>query len=225
MKTGLLLVATAAFLAGASFADVIVNEIMFNPSTTLGDDNYFEWIEIHNDGASAVDISGWIVTDLDPGSGCIAPAGTSIAAGGYLVFARSSSDFTAHYGAGIPLVAWTGSWGSGLNNTSDDVAIILADSTVIDQVPYEDTTEWGSDYGDDNSFADCDGDGASLERIDPAGPASDPANWDSSIDEASGFPDANWEGHDESHGTPGAVNSVSTIGLDASTWAEIKAVF
>ncbi len=212
-------------VSGLATANVVVNEIMFNPSAALGDDNLYEWVEIFNNGSTPVDISGWIMTDLDTGSGCIVPAGTTIAANGYLVFARNGADFVAHYGSGVPLVAWTGSWGSGLSNDADDVVLMSSDSTVIDQVPYDDTIEWGSDYGDDNTYSDADGDGASLERINPDGIPAEPATWDSSTDEDSGIPDSDWAGHNESHGTPGAVNSVSTISLGPQTWARIKLEF
>ncbi|MDM7992064.1 MAG: lamin tail domain-containing protein [Candidatus Fermentibacter sp.] len=214
--------ALAAVFSGAAAADVIINEIMFNPSTALGDDTAFEWVEIHNNGSSSVDISGWTMTDLDTGSGAIFPAGTSIPAGGYRVLARDAASFVGHYGGSVPLIDWTGSWGSGLSNTEDEVLLLDASSAVVDSLMYDDTTAWGSDYGDDNTYADCDGDGASLERLDPADPSTDPGNWDSSIDEASGIPDANWSGHDESHGTPGAVNSISIISLESQTWAGIK---
>jgi hypothetical protein len=216
---------SAFLLAGASTAGVVINEVMFNPSATLGTDNLYEWAEIYNDGSSPVDISGWILTDLDTGSGCIVPAGTTLAGYSYLVFARSSADFVSHYGTGVPVVAWTGSWGSGLSNDADDVVIMDSDSVTIDQITYDDSTDWGSDYGDENTDADCDGDGASLERISPSGTSNDPANWESSVDEDSGFADADWPGHDESHGTPGAQNSVYGIGLDPTTWAGIKHVF
>jgi hypothetical protein len=212
-------------IAGAAGSGVVVNEMMFNPSAALGTDNLYEWVEIFNNGGASMDISGWILTDLDTGSGCIVPAGTTLTGYSYLVFARSSTDFVSHYGSGVPLAAWTGSWGSGLNNDGDDVVIMNADSVVIDQIAYDDTTAWGSDYGDANTTADCDGDGASLERISPSGTGNDPANWESSVDEASGFPDADWSGHYESHGTPGAQNSVFGASLSPTTWAGIKHVF
>ncbi|MGP1272553.1 MAG: lamin tail domain-containing protein [Phycisphaerales bacterium] len=42
------------------FGDVIITEIMFNPSGTER-----EWIELYNTGSSTVDISGWFFRDLD----------------------------------------------------------------------------------------------------------------------------------------------------------------
>ncbi|HRY61578.1 MAG TPA: lamin tail domain-containing protein, partial [Candidatus Fermentibacter sp.] len=138
--------ALAAVFSGAAAADVIINEIMFNPSTALGDDTAFEWVEIHNNGSSSVDISGWTMTDLDTGSGAIFPAGTSIPAGGYRVLARDAASFVGHYGGSVPLIDWTGSWGSGLSNTEDEVLLLDASSAVVDSLMYDDTTAWGSDY-------------------------------------------------------------------------------
>ena len=42
-----------------------------------------DWVELINNGASAVDLSGWIVKDNDDTHVFTIPAGTSIAAGGY----------------------------------------------------------------------------------------------------------------------------------------------
>lgn len=225
MRLVILVCSSVLLAALPAAAGVVVNEIMFNPSTALGDDNNYEWVEIFNNGSSPVDISGWTLTDLDSGSGCIVPGGTSIPASGYLVFARDAASFTSHYGGSVPMVAWTGSWGSGLSNTADEVVLLNASSTTIDSLSYDDSTDWGSDYGDDNTYADCDGDGASLERSNPSGSSTDPDNWNSSTDEASGIPDANWAGHDESHGTPGEQNSITGVSLESDTWAGIKILF
>lgn len=225
MRKSLVLFASVVTAAGPAAAGVVVNEIMFNPSTALGDDADFEWVEIYNDGSSSVDISGWTMTDLDSGSGAVVPAGTTISAHGYMVFARDDASFTGHYGSSVPLISWTGSWGSGIGNTSDEVVLLDAASATVDSVSYDDTTAWGSDYGDDNTYADCDGDGASLERLMPAGSSIDPDNWDSSVDEESGIPDENWSGHNESHGTPGEDNSITIISTQSRTWAGIKTLF
>jgi hypothetical protein len=55
--------------------------------------------------------------------------------------------------------------GNGLTNGGDTVAITNG-STTADSVTYDDT--WGGD-----------GDGTSLERIDPQGPSNDQSNWTS----------------------------------------------
>ncbi len=58
---------------------VKVNEVESNGGTP-GD-----WIELYNPGTTAADLSGFIVRDNDDTHTTILPAGTSIAAGGYLV--------------------------------------------------------------------------------------------------------------------------------------------
>jgi len=66
--------------------------------------------------------------------------------------------------------------GNGLINTGDTVAITDG-NTIVDSVTYDDT--WGGD-----------GDGTSLERIDPQGPSNDQSNWTS----------------EPQNGTPGSAN-------------------
>jgi hypothetical protein len=221
MKTGILLT-TIMLVSGVAGSDVIINEIMYNPSSALGPDDDFEWVEIYNTGASAVDITGWSLTDNYTTITVL--GAVSIPSEGYMVFARSEIEFVAHYGSSPPLIPWEGTWG-GLANGGDELTLSDGAAT-IDFIDWDDTEEWGSDYGDENTYPDHDGDGATLERIDPAGTTNDPANWESSTDEASGIPDVDWPGHDESHGTPGEENSVSGSGaFEAGTWAGIKAVF
>jgi hypothetical protein len=46
--------------------DVIISEIMYNPSSKESfnpDENLVEWIEIYNSGDSPVDITGWFLQD------------------------------------------------------------------------------------------------------------------------------------------------------------------
>ena len=69
--------------------DPFINEFLANNNTTtfLDDNNVrTDWIEIKNPGSSAVDLTGWHLTDSKSvASKWTFPAGTTIAAGGYLV--------------------------------------------------------------------------------------------------------------------------------------------
>ena len=76
-------------LAGLATAQVVINEIHYHPlemeafdaaGAPLLDltDDVHEFVEIYNAGASAVDISGWRLTD---GVSFTFPGGTIIAAG------------------------------------------------------------------------------------------------------------------------------------------------
>ncbi|MBD3168960.1 MAG: hypothetical protein GF307_05715, partial [candidate division Zixibacteria bacterium] len=55
-----MLVFAAFSLANADDNDVVINEIMFDPSyDSLGSDTYFEWVELYNMGGTTVDLSDW----------------------------------------------------------------------------------------------------------------------------------------------------------------------
>src|SRR5687768_1607549 len=90
-----LFVACAGVLAVASFAQggVIINEFSYDDAST--DDR--EFIELHNNGVAAVDISGWVIRNPDtvapPGDnnsdytipGAAGSGTTTVAPGGFYV--------------------------------------------------------------------------------------------------------------------------------------------
>lgn len=82
---------------------VVFNEIMFHPQ---GDETKLEWIELHNQQAVDMDLSGW---SLAGGIGYNFPNGTIVAGGARLVVAISPADLQAASGyaggASVPLRA------------------------------------------------------------------------------------------------------------------------
>jgi hypothetical protein len=52
-----------------------------------------DWIELHNAGATPLDVAGYVVRDNNDASGYVIPAGTVIATGGYLVVEESQLGF------------------------------------------------------------------------------------------------------------------------------------
>ena len=63
---------------------IVINELMANPAPGASD-----WIELHNTTGHAIDISGWFLSDdRDDPTKYRIPGGTSIPAGGYLVFSQ-----------------------------------------------------------------------------------------------------------------------------------------
>jgi hypothetical protein len=80
----------------AIYGDVVISEIMYD---SIGGTDV-EWVELYNPGTSAVDISGWVLTDdntypaLSSEGQCAIPASTSIPAGGYLVIAKTNPGLT-----------------------------------------------------------------------------------------------------------------------------------
>jgi hypothetical protein len=75
-------------------AKVMVNEIMYNPSTDQGSDSDLEWIELFNNESETVDLSNWKVNGNDFDD-------VDISGGGYVVVARNLSGFSSYYGNGI----------------------------------------------------------------------------------------------------------------------------
>src|SRR6185369_11953918 len=85
------------FLAGlvvSARADsaVVFNEISYHPLTN---EPAFEWIELHNQHAVDIDLSGW---RLDGGIDFNFAEGTVLRGGGYLVVASAPAELTAATG-------------------------------------------------------------------------------------------------------------------------------
>ncbi|MFA7331326.1 MAG: lamin tail domain-containing protein [Candidatus Delongbacteria bacterium] len=182
MKTGLTL--AALITAGPLFAAVVINEIHYNPDP--GADTSYEFFELHNTGAVDADLGGWAVT-----SGVVHSfaAGTSIPAGGYLVVAKLASTYTGAPYHLTNVVQWTS---GDLNNGGETLTLSDASAGVVDTVPYDDGGCWP---------LDPDGQGPSLELLDPAQDNSLCTSWAAST------------GVD--YGTPGAQNSVFAGGGSA----------
>lgn len=138
-------------------AQIVVNEIMFNPA---GSDTGREWVELYNPGTTDVAITGgsgkgsWRIADssnhtiADPASGT--GRGTlSVPAGGYLVIASDPTEFiSGEYAGGAYSV---GKASLSLGNTGSSVSLIDGSGAVVDSVSYT----------KDQGAAD---DGASLQR-------------------------------------------------------------
>jgi len=88
---------TGAPASTLSPGDVLVNEVMFDPSLVDGD--FGEWIEIRNLRDAAIDLEGVVVQD-DDGAGFVIEGALPVPAGGVVVL--GPSDDTAANG-GVPV--------------------------------------------------------------------------------------------------------------------------
>lgn len=165
-------------LAVAARGDVVITEIMYHPPS---DNEAHDFIELHNTGAAAVDLQDWCIG----GTGFCFGAGASIPAGGYIVIAKDAAAFLALYGVAADYV-----YPSSLDNGGELLTVRNASNTVVDTVDYDDVGFWPTK---------ADGEGPSLERIDPNLDGNTPRNWRASTAPA---------GH-----TARAVNSVNATGL------------
>jgi hypothetical protein len=200
-------------VTGARAADVVINEVFYDPLWTP--DNDHEWIELYNTSGSAVDLGGWIVgdgadtTDEDEGYYVI-PGGTSISGGGYLILCRRADSLNAHWGSvippGVPILQFEGSSTAGqllLANGGDDIHLYSSSLVEIDRVWYGD----GGDVGPIGAAPDVTA-GHSIGRY--------PDGSDSG--------DCSVDFRDYSDPSPGKQNP-PPVGLSTATWGKIKAMF
>lgn len=148
--------AAARVFAGTPDAVVTFNEINYNPSS--GQDA--EWIELHNQMAVNVDLSGWSLVD---GIDYVFPSNTVIPGGSYLIVAKTPAHASL---AGIPgvLGPFTGS----LSNGGETIDLLSPTGRLMDRVSYGDTAPWP---------ITADGAGATLAKRREGSSAEDPENW------------------------------------------------
>lgn len=141
---------------------VVFNEIMFHPAAN---ESQMEWVELHNQNAVDVDLSGWRITG---GIDFQFPNGTIIRGGGRVVVAVSPGALMATTGLTNVLGPFTGR----LSNSGEELRLRDLTGRVMDSVSYGVDGDWP---------VAADGSGLSLAKRD-ANLASDPAgNWIQSL--------------------------------------------
>jgi hypothetical protein len=167
--------------------DVVINEIMYDPS---GSDSGKEWIEIYNNGSTAVNITGWMITDQDGGDDFTFPS-MSFPSGNYIVITSGLGTNETDFSDGC---AHFFMWKSGtfFENSGDDILLLNGTGYGIDYVAYDygayvDFWPPELEWDDMNYWVDDEGNSLSLH---PNG-----------VDTDSGL---TWE---ESDPTPGRTNA------------------
>ena len=169
---------------------VVFNEVMYNPA---GGDEALEWIELHNQMAVDMDISGWSIQD---GVQFAFPEGTILPGRDFLVIAAAPDRLAAATGFAGALGPFAGH----LSNGGEQVELYNNSRRLMDSLDYGDGDPWP---------AAADGSGASLAKRDADAASGPAANWTWSR-EPNGTPgQANFPDASE----PGAA---SLIALDAS---------
>ncbi len=176
------LVGLISIFALAAQAEVVINEIMYN---TPGSPDV-EWIELYNNGSSTVELDDWYLidgNDTHPHCNLLG----DLLPGHFLVVVGDFALFTPQY----PGVTTTNinafdpsGTGFGLGNGGDTIFMYDDDGVLVDTVTYDDGGSWPGSP---------DGDGPSLELVNPGLDNNTATAWDPS--EIDG-------------GTPGEFNSV-----------------
>lgn len=135
-ETGMVACVLAVFTASIQ-ANILITEVMYDPAGA----NEHEYVELYNDGASTVDLTGYMLSD-DPGQttpNVVTIPGGTIEPGGTAVLVRiDTSRLVENY---------QNAWGSGINfigvspwpiytNGGDTVALFDPGSTEIASVDY-----------------------------------------------------------------------------------------
>lgn len=176
-------------LAAVSFvsplrANLVISEVLYNE---VGNNTAGEWIEIYNNGDSALSLDGYKIGDEETKGGTGAgeamfafPLGLSIGPGEVQIIAVDSSVFLANYGfkptyelagsgtdATVPDLTVYSLWdGDGtvinMSNSNDQAVLLGPDDSILDAV------SWGGTFAFSPGLnADAEGDGQSYYRINP----------------------------------------------------------
>lgn len=188
-----------ALAAGSVSAAPVINEIMYRPGTGYPENTDLEFIELFNPDTSAVDLSGWAITQ---GVDYTFPSGTSLAAGGYLVVAANPTTLRSGNSAAASATI-VGPWTTGthLANNGETVTLAKPNSSggfdTVDSVDYADEGDWATRTRDSlggwSWVTAANGSNSSLERRNPTLSKNTGQNWGAST--AAG-------------GSPGAKNSL-----------------
>lgn len=144
---GMFLLGAFAPEANAQTPAVVINEINYAPSDA---NNPAEFIELYNNGATNVNLSGW---KFDAGIDYTFPAATTLVAHGYVVISSDPNKFATRWGY-TPLGPWSGK----LNNDGEQLRLRDAANNTVDSVTYGAGFPWPTAAR---------GDGASMELINP----------------------------------------------------------
>ena len=125
----------------------VINEIHYKPADKT---RLEEFIEIHNPGDTALNLSGWTLSDA---VAFTFPGGTTLAAGGFLVVAENPAVILSRYGK-TALGPWTGK----LNSSGERIDLRDSGGVLKDSVNYGVGFPWPTAP---------DGSGGSAELIHP----------------------------------------------------------
>jgi hypothetical protein len=145
------------FPPGNNYNDIVINEIMYAPST--GEP---EWVELFNRTAAPINLKQWKFSDAAT-TVTITNSDKYIPENSYIVLARDSSILN-FYNVGSEIIVFNL---PALNNTGDAVVIKDSLGVKIDSLSY--LPSWGGNTG-----------GRSLERISTEEISTDPSNWGTS---------------------------------------------
>ncbi len=145
--------------------DLVINEIMYNPPASFGEDQYFEFIECFNNDDEPISLNDYSITgDIQFSF----PMDIVLQPGEYLVVAADPDSVALHYGLNNVLGPWTGE----LSNSGGIISIQSAFLQEVDRVAYDVVAPWPEEPN---------GTGPSMELLAPALDNNIPESWNASF--------------------------------------------
>ncbi len=165
----------ATFQPGQDLSPLIVTELCYDPPGAGGiDGDEFEFIELQNSGAAALDLSACAFT---AGVAFTFPGGTTLAPGAFLVLARNPAQFATRHPGATALGPYTGK----LDNDGELLTLTSALGATIFTFTYQRAAPWP------------DADGSSLHFV--SGPPGSSTSWFAGTASPGGAPaDADGDG-------------------------------
>jgi hypothetical protein len=152
-------------LASARLEALVITEVMYNPGETP-DERPFEFIELYNENADPLDLSGFTVCN---GVEFVIPDGTWLEGKSFLVICASRTNIQAKYGITNILGDWfTNPASPSLSNGGERIEICNPGGRTVVEVQYNDRGKWPSG---------ADGTGHSIEIESPFAEVDDPDSW------------------------------------------------
>jgi len=169
----------------ANMADIVINEILFNPKP-----NGSDYVEFYNQTGKIFDASKLYAATRNSAGMIssikqISPTPLYIFPGEYLVITENAASLEINYLVQNPDAIVIVSSLPSYPDDEGDVILLNGAGTVIDEVKYKD--DWHFKLIDNDE-------GVALERIDPSSPSQNASNWHSAASTAG-------------YGTPGYKNS------------------
>jgi len=141
---------------------IVINEINYNSNPAQDTD---DWVELYNASNNPIDLSGWTLKDADDTHEFSIPAQTVLASNDFLIIAKDEVAFTTLHPDVLNVV---GNFNFGLSSTSDQIRIFDDQGELHDIVDYLSIAPWPSAPN---------GEGPTLELINPILDNSLPENW------------------------------------------------
>lgn len=153
----------AVFEGEASNTTVAITELNYNSSNMLPTDPE-DWMEIHNYGDQAIDMSYWRVTDSRQYNEYEFAYGTTLEPDERIVLVKDSVEFHKVH----PQIKTSAQFNFSLSNGGEQITLFDALGNTVSSVNYKDQSPWPSK---------ADGEGYTIELRESDADTQDPFNW------------------------------------------------